>query len=170
MLGIIRRGMHQETRGWGRERNKDKKMGKRSKSGTSGSRAVLLEAFLHLYQVLASWGVHYNTHTHRFIQLPCSQVPFRDRQGQQLLQNLTFSVDARSRKLLACAQQQGGLLPLDWHYKICLQLNLLEGKISVYASVVNSTEQMNSVVEGKTGCYAVWLFLDEKNNVGFRTY
>lgn len=51
----------------------DKKRGKcvqkkptrgRAEASTSGSRAVFLLAFLHLYQVLGSWGVHYNTHTH----------------------------------------------------------------------------------------------------------
>lgn len=80
-------------------------------TSTSGSSAVFLQAFLHLYlplprEVCSTTHTYKHTRRHtQFIQLPYSQVPFIDRQGQQLLQNLTFSVDAGSRELLACAQQ-----------------------------------------------------------------
>lgn len=100
------------------------------------------------------------THIHtQFIPFPYSLAPFRNRQGQQLLHNVTFSADSGRCELVARTQQQGRLPPPSWHYKICLPLSLRERK---GCSTVGSTKQMYSTVADWRGCCVVQLFADRK--------
>lgn len=89
-------------------------------------------------------------------------MSFRHRQGQRLLQNLTFCVVAYGAKLGAWTRQQGRPPP-DWQYKICWPQSLLGINWGLYASVFSSTEQLYSSVAREKSCNAVWMIIERKN-------
>lgn len=109
----------------------------RRKSGTGGSRAVS-SGFSSPLPGSSLHEVYITTHTHTNLHNSPS-ARWKHRQGQQLLENVTFCVVAWSARLRACTQQQGRLPPPDWH-KICLPQSLLGKTGGPYASVLTSTE------------------------------